>query len=430
MNLLHGLRYDMDRAGLNPQELAPILYAVSLMFTPDSESKEILDRMEELRADYESGTIGADWMQETKSLLEQARDVLEDRYKNKEVGASHFQIQYSAHVEHARQAYDFSGVEIGVSERVSRQIQDDIEAAHTLEDMKAIVDAAKAAHPSYTAGTDGGHLKRAEDEITRLMQDPATAMSVTDAQGVTHTAHVADKHDMFVIKESLKSFCRVLEDPRNLPGNAERGKAMSQSYGGRYAAEKKNHQPSRDAAVVSDHIGQLQEKIESVRDIQSKMHAEDRGHHKDSPEYAAMEAKVNAICEMTKNGFDPDDRAAVEKIDQAMKELYAVSKDYAEKKALKTKASTRGIERKNTALALLDIADPERAQKEVFGHVKDLRGSDRKKAVSLKELLSSERKDNRERQRVSGTPERRRVRKRGAVGEKASDSHVPGYPKR
>ena len=140
-----------------------------------------------------------------------------------------------------------------------------------------------------------------------------------------------------------------------------------------------------------------EEAVEQIKNIQLKMKQEHSGIHINSSKYRNMRTAVDEVCKLadTPGGYDPVKMAA------ALKKVNEASSAYVESKVLdKTKKTGMGIARKNTALLLMQVTDPESVN-EIVDRVEDFRldkhndqtvegdGPDRKK-TSLKKLMDAE----------------------------------------
>ncbi len=134
--------------------------------------------------------------------------------------------------------------------------------------------------------------------------------------------------------------------------------------------------------------------------------------HKNSPHYNEMKEALRTVCEM-----DPGDPG----MKHALDELYSKAETYAEKNAFSTKKTPLGIQRKNTALLLMNLSDPHRTQATLDRHngLEDLRLKTFKKKTDFKTLMSDEMKRN-ERKYEHKATKRKYVREYARESSKAA----------
>ena len=110
-----------------------------------------------------------------------------------------------------------------------------------------------------------------------------------------------------------------------------------------------------------------------------------------------MKTCAQIVAKM-KEKYDPDDKDSVAQMEDALGKLHKAAEKYAEKEAFKSKKTARGIDRKNTALALLAATDPngidgvEKYMADNKLEIKDFRRDKKetKKARDFKSLVEEE----------------------------------------
>ncbi|MCR5674309.1 MAG: hypothetical protein K6G16_01230 [Lachnospiraceae bacterium] len=167
-----------------------------------------------------------------------------------------------------------------------------------------------------------------------------------------------------------------------------------------------------DARRVSAHVQELTPDVDfkAIRELNEKVLNESTGSHKNSQEYDTMKARLAEVARLSSLPADHPER--INNMGQAMQDLYQAAEAYADKEAFKTKKTPQGIQRKNTALALMKLTDPQRADAHIAakGGVKDLRESTFKKRVSLDDLVAHEKGRNSAEFGVKADERRRRTR--------------------
>ncbi|MCR4763760.1 MAG: hypothetical protein K5696_09530 [Lachnospiraceae bacterium] len=151
-------------------------------------------------------------------------------------------------------------------------------------------------------------------------------------------------------------------------------------------------------------LDKQKEAVEQIRNVQLKMKQEHSGLHIDSAKYRDMKKAVDEVCRLadTPGGYDPV------KMSAALRKLNQKASLYVEDKVLdKTKKTGLGIERKNTALLLMQATDPESVER-IVDRIEDFRldtehdqaaesGDPDRKKTSFKKLMDAESGRNRAR---------------------------------
>ncbi len=110
------------------------------------------------------------------------------------------------------------------------------------------------------------------------------------------------------------------------------------------------------AAVPSLGQGVSIDKLKQIDEIWAKMESEKQGLHRDSAKYREMKEAVKAVHDAMA-GFHPSDPNCQADMRRLLGNVNRTASLYAEDKVYdKTKRTSRGVERKNTALALMDLA--------------------------------------------------------------------------
>ena len=171
------------------------------------------------------------------------------------------------------------------------------------------------------------------------------------------------------------------------------------------------------------------ESVNAVADLYEKMLAESSGHHRDSDEYQVMKTQAGLIARL-RDSYDPDDKVSVAEMETELDKLHEAARKYADKEAFKSKKTTLGIERKNTALALLAVTDPkgvegvEKYMADSKQAVRDFRRDKKedKKARTLQSLIDEEKASARD--LAPERKEHRRIREHAKQDPTMQDTHT------
>jgi hypothetical protein len=163
-----------------------------------------------------------------------------------------------------------------------------------------------------------------------------------------------------------------------------------------------NRYSMKMAKQQSEDFNDLEEKLYNISDLQRKMAAGDSIFHRNSEEYEHMKMAVDNLMSVAKRfGFDPDvdkidgrqlvtdDAFVTRELTDALSAVYHASNAYAEKEVFgKEKNTSRGIERKNTALALMELSKPDHII--INEKAVDRRAEKRGKSLSFDQLMEKE----------------------------------------
>ncbi len=436
---------DLTAVGINPMNrkfsseqqytntLATILYAISspeLLTDPmDPQKNEQLGREMALILDeYQSGTIGPDWLGRATNGIQKAYGVFDERgyFKSAEAGES-FERMYDQKAGEVRET--FANSRVTISEAPKK------------EEMQA--QAPTPAQPKQTAASSGtkGSLITGEEDRQNLVEISLKGMGLLDPKGTDFTRigfdpdemapYVSAMADMFDarldagVKRDLDALKKEFFTDKNvgLEWIKRAGETMEQAYSlgyqrGDFRNPSTGQQFVRTALEAKAAIrpgevrinigngierklveGQMK-KVDQILDVREKIQAESQGLHKDSKEYKAMRESVEKVYQLVASGaYDPQKKGgrAVAEMEKALKEVEEASKAYAKKEAFKEKSTSRGVERKNTALYLMDILDPSSTQAFRDGQqkLKDSRLiKNGQKKFSFKELMDLEKTRN------------------------------------
>lgn len=384
---------DEQLAAIEPKALAPILFGMSLAFPQAGDGvarrHDITERLAELRDEYRLQGMRDDWSLQAAKTIREAVNVV---YMNGGMarGAS-FHDQYEREKAKAPLYYDnpyatltpresTSDVVDAGPESVTAQFREDFEKIHTVEEAKASVLSFyramadmkqryghKVSLPDYSSGQMAG------DYLLKLAQQSSGDFSSSEIIGRVRSAG--------------KAFCDELDKKLDHP--------LNQRFGLVYAKARGGTDPDLDMArAYSQEVERQKEALEDITDIKAKMDAETKGLHINSAKYKKMRECVDEICAM-KEHYDPDDLDQVRKMSAALKKMNEAATDYyTDKVEGKEKKTSRGIERKNTALFLMNITDPK--AKDKLKGLKDFRmkKGEGKTQRSFSELMEEEKGAN------------------------------------
>ncbi len=384
---------DEHLATIDPKALAPILYGVSVTYPHAGDGvlryPDIIRRLEELRDEYKIQGMRDDWSLQAAKTIREAVSVV---YANGGMArGARFPRQYETEKEKASQYYDnpyakvisdhFSSKIVDAGpESVTAQFREDFEKIHTVEEAKASVLSFyramadmkqqyghKVSLPDYSSGQIAG------DYLLKLAQQ---------SSGDFSSSEIIDR-----VRSAGKAFCDELDKNLDHP--------LNQRFGHHYAKARGGSDPDLDRArAYSQEVERQKEALEDITDIKAKMDAETKGLHINSAKYKKMRECVDEICAM-KEHYDPDDLDQVRKMSAALKKMNEAATDYyTDKVEGKEKKTSRGIERKNTALFLMNITDPK--AKDKLKGLKDFRmkKGEGKTQRSFSELMEEEKGAN------------------------------------
>ncbi len=395
-----------DGKTLDPHKLAPILHTVTRfpnLFTNDRR----LGMLRQLDQEYQSGFISSDWAEKTARALKSA---VAECSPQPRISQNIFEGNYNRFaLDHYSFYEDRLLPEVGIATGISAPFRQDADFAHTTEEMDL------ALHSLYDAVTqmgdqidfpDGVRPGEQVESFRAALDDyfqhrgPQDSVSfvVPGAFGIPMGHMPGSPQDMKrfqTARDKALEFCGMLEaNPtarnKQLAGIYEAKKAASLS------ADRQLGSRIESAKIVSGQVEKLNDDIDSIRGLWEKMRTEDKGRHKNSPEYQRMYDAVKSAVEIA-DVYNMEDPKAIRLMRESLDIVRSASTDYVEAKVVDKKKGTKmGIERKNTALALLQITDPATFN-ELAGDVKDFRQSKKKTHTSLRELISEEKKEARKR---------------------------------
>ncbi len=417
-----------DPSGNCPTEgLSRVLYAVTKLLPVTSGNASSVKDMKELLSQFENGfqpDINEDtWRMDVEGHL---RDVFLVDYPNLPPDQKiAFDMAYTGTIAESTALYS-DPFDV---------IREAIGKAHTLEEMDAVLSSlqgASATAPLTLEDAQSTNDFKAKlgyrwDIFSKDVQDHFHNASIPDGSGfvqshMTEKKHLADPRLMEQYRTWLTGICdRAKEAGKKDPAVAAANRAFGVAYQRSLADYKSQPLGNRSdldtAKKASAAVERMIESVDTVADLVEKMRAES-GHHHDSDEYKAMKAYAELVADMRKN-FDPDDRLSIADMEGALRDLHRAATKYAEKEAFKSKKTSRGIERKNTALALLAASDPggvagvEKYMSDNDLQIKDFRRDKKeaKKARDFKSLVEEEKASTH-----SLAEKQRAKRDRGAKG--------------
>ncbi len=331
-------------------------------------------------------------------------------------------------------------ITIGDTLDISYNIRDEAEKANTWEEMDAIIGglvSAANSNPMYAAtlGPYGPMLSSLQMAMrTKAMDADGLHSNVSYMNTAWAGAHYLDHADMEVARNLIGTACDMLE------ANHLACKGFSAAYVDNKSAYIKtaealdpNRYSMKMAQRQSEDFNDLEEKLHNISDLQRKMAAGESRFHKNSDEYNHMKWAVDNLMSVAKRfGFDPDvdiidgrqlptdDAFVTKELTDALSAVYNASNAYAEKEVFgKEKSTSRGIERKNTAMALMELSKPDHIV--INEKAVDRRAEKRGKAMSFDDLMEKEMGTNKakHRERIVVLPE-------AQIGPKTPPKHNAG----
>ena len=422
----------------NPLDLVPIMTTVMDHLPEDQTVAH--DWLEHLYTDLTYEHIGPTWGDEVfgcLGTLSYIADMNPDSFKD-------LNAKYEMEIFGNKEAApDPTSITIGDTLDISNGVREEAEKANTWEEMDAIVGgmlAAANSDPTYAAtlGVYGPMLSSLQAAMQNKAYTPGGFngnLSYMDSPWAG--AHFLDHDDMEMARGLINSACDMLE------ANHLSCKGFSAVYidsKNAYVKQAEAMDPQRysmqRAKQQSEDINDLEEKLHSIADLQQKMADGDSIFHRNSPEYTHMKQAVDNLMSVAKRfGFDPnldlydgsrqpktDDAFTNKELTDALGMVYNAANAYAEKEVFgKEKSTSRGIERKNTALALMELAKPDHIV--INEKAVDRRAEKRGKALSLDDLMAKEMDTNkqkyRNRDRIVVVPEAK-------MGPKTTPKHNTG----
>ena len=410
---LFNLWGNANPASRDPMDLVPLLETAHQSM-PEDIPDSLKTWISNLHEDYLSGHIGPTFGDEayaSMSVLQNIMSMDPNKYQR-------FDFEYSSRLSHIKDNLPHHPGEmtIGDTRDISAPIRKDAEKANSWEEMDAVLGgiiegAMKNPMASMTLGDMLPSLSIYRNNLQQIaMQNKTVSTDLGNANGV----HYLSQDMMNQARYMVHTASDMLENNHmSLKGFAADYQAGKQSYVAR--AEMDPNRASLSAANrQSDYFDSFDEKIRSIFDIQKKMKDGESIFHRDSDEYKNMKESVDKfIMAAAATGFNfgenpngtrktinTDDHDTMELLNNAMKDVYEKSLAYANKEAFKEKGTSRGIERKNTALALIELSKPDNVILNEHA-VKDTRidKKDKRTSVSLDQLMKEEIKNNREKYR-------------------------------
>ncbi|MCR4762010.1 MAG: hypothetical protein K5696_00620 [Lachnospiraceae bacterium] len=396
----------VDIRDLQPNLLARIMNA--LRQGMDYVTHRNLERkMSDLLDEYHTGVISKDWKPQAVQVL---RDMYEQDYlpRSEENKASVSAI-FDRNFQQSAPDYDRADLVYDDYRLPGAIIRDELANIHTMPELRFLVATlreAKRAMPEMFNRAGYGNIRSSIDDILRDQSSEEERLTLKGEDGAPVSAGAAYgdfAERISKLRNGIVAFSNRLDDyPQANSGFRDA------FYSAKSACERAlpldfimSELP--EARKVSKRIDQLFDSVKGVQDIWRKMEREEatesekRFKHKNSPEYEEMRKCVEAVNNLAGMlSFHPDNATAVKSLEEKMEALNKAAVRYAEKKAVGFKRTSMGIERKNSALALIQLTNPKQAQ-EFAKKVTDLRMSkDDKKQRSFAQLIEEEREANRE----------------------------------
>ena len=401
-------------ADRNPLDLVPIMTTV--MDHLPEEQTVTKDWLDQLYNDLSYEHIGPTWGDEVFGCLSTLSFMTEmnpDGFKDLD---AKYEIDFFTNKEAAP---DPTTITIGDTLDISNGIREDAEKANTWEEMDAIIGGiltAANSNPTYAAtlGMYGPMLSALQATMQgKVYEGDGVHSKLSYMNSDWAGAHFLDHADMEMARELINNACDMFEV------NHLACKGFSAVYidgKNAYVKQAEALDPNRysmsRAKQQSEDINELEDKLYSISDIQRKMEAGESIFHRNSEEYTHMKNAVDNLMSVAKRfGFDPnlelldgskqlptDDAFINKELTDALSMVYNAANAYAEKEVFgKEKNTSRGIERKNTALALMDLAKPDHIV--INEKAVDRRAEKRGKSLSLDDLMAQEKTTNREKHR-------------------------------
>lgn len=388
----------------NPLALIPIMETVMELLPPDT-PEVTRTWLGSLYADYQSGHIGPTFGDEVYGCLTGVYLTMAsapDMFHG-------FDYAYDAKVS-SKRSMPVNAVTIGDTVDISAGIREEARNAHTWEEMDAILGGLVQTGMSnaYAGMSLNGFLPMLEQFRQNLQAQALQNPAVQPPMG-TSAAHYLDQQTMEQARYMINAASDMLENSHMY------NKGISSVYTqckANYVAAAEMSDPNRIRLTSAEHTSKLYQDLEAklrdIADIEKKMREDNPTFHRDSPEYKEMKEAVTRVITCARaQGFDEhfhnvdanslelDDRVGVQTLFNEMQKLYESAEKYANKEVFgQTKSTSRGIERKNTALALIDLAKPETViinEKAVVDRRVDKHD---KRKVSLQQMLDEEKKAN------------------------------------
>ncbi len=382
---------------IDPHKLAPFLGAV-LVHMPEDIPRELVGRMHELYDDYRDGNIGPGWQNEVYTDVLTIQNYMAFN-PDKDMG---FDLNYDTVMSAQRNLPRPENVRIGVTRGISKTIREETMNAHTWEEIDAVMGGLiQAAEDSPNAALAmGPTLPMLRSWKARLEQFAlgSSEIRVFGEDNPTR-AHVLPEDMLQHSKKLIEFECNSLE----MTGMYNRGfdaiyrNAKTEYMLSDHVVEQRGRAKEAEVSRFNSYMDRMDQKIDEIRDVYAKMQAEEKSRwHTDSPEYTAMKETVKKVCELADKGYDRSDFNSLSMMMDAMNNVFTASSRYADKEAFKNKHTTRGIERKNSALVLADITKSANLEIDE-SRLKDSRMNkheDRQKR-SLSDLINEEKTNNR-----------------------------------
>ena len=397
----------------DPMNLVPLLETIHSNM-PDDAPDYVRSWINDLHEDYMSGHIGPTFGEEaymSMSVLQNMMSMDLKKYQG-------FDSEYSSRLSHIKNNLPRhpGEITIGDTRDISAPIRNDAEKANTWEEMDAVLGGIieGATNNPAAANTLGNMLPSLSMYRFNLQQIAMQNKGISTDFGKTNGVHYLSQDIMNQARYMVHTASDILEDNHiGMKGFATAYQAGKQAYVAR-AEMDPNRASMSTVKTQSDYFDSFDEKLRSIHDIQQKMKDGESIFHRDSDEYKQMKDSVDKLMtaaefvgfDFETNYKDPrkslrtDDRATMDMLNNAMRDVYEKSLAYANKEAFKEKSTSRGIERKNTALALIELSKPDNVILNEHA-VKDTRidKKDKRTAVSLDQLMKEEIKNNRDKYR-------------------------------
>ncbi|MCR5676289.1 MAG: hypothetical protein K6G16_11325 [Lachnospiraceae bacterium] len=250
-------------------------------------------------------------------------------------------------------------------------------------------------------------------------QRPQAAVVLKDALITAHRMSPDAQIDMWRVDENADTFTLsdeavaigVRDDVIGLDGREkQRIAALNRELVQKDPAER------RLAADKQPSAGDIPlDRLRQIDEVYAKMESEKQGRHRNSKEYQDMKNAVYAV-HLAMAEYHPDDPQSRADMSRLVDRVKETSSEYARLKAYgKTKMTEMGVQRKNTALALMDITGAQIQEDRVIDR-RQTKAESKKTRKSLRDLLRDEHETTRTTHGAEAT--QRRKQRRHAEAEK------------
>ncbi len=338
------------------KRLAGLIRVVSNIFMGDTDA-QIETQLRTLDEEYETKGeegLGDEWKRSAYQCLQRARTAMSndpDRY-------SDFDRKYESWVE--RISPEFGGILTpagpvpteAIAEPAHTDLRSDLMAASLYKDTHpqaaadTIVPALFIMEKHFTASADAGIKKR----LTGLREEYESG---------------------FIDSKWLDSAFTTLEDALNVMDpqklsaldqdliRAQRHVTKTEIYSSEYNEMQSSLPRSKMLSRELTDVEKKQAKdVEVIRNVYARMKAEKNRFHRNSKEYEEMMECARDIDDYVRSSqYDPSDKASRDIMKIKQEKLFHAADTYAKKEVYgKRKSTSRGIERKNDALLLMEFS--------------------------------------------------------------------------